>query len=52
MHFTESELKQVQFDTLSGVLTVKKDKDLLVMDFPSFSLKPVELTDTIVKASV
>ncbi|WP_330664683.1 PhzF family phenazine biosynthesis protein [Lacrimispora sp. 210928-DFI.3.58] len=50
MRFTEPECKQVQFDTLSGVLTVKRDNDLLVMDFPSFSLMSIDITDILIRA--
>jgi PhzF family phenazine biosynthesis protein len=41
---------KVEFETLSGILTVTKDGDLFTMDFPSNSLKPVPITDDIVKA--
>lgn len=51
MRFIEPESRQVQFNTLSGVLTVKKDESgLLIMDFPSFTLTPAEITDTLVQA--
>ena len=48
--FFEPDAEQVEFDTLSGILTVKKEEDLLVMDLPSFQLKPVEIDETILKA--
>ena len=48
--FIEPSADQVEFDTLSGVLTVKKEGDLLVMDFPSFELAPVEIDDKIIRA--
>lgn len=48
--FVEPELKTVAFDTLSGRLTVEKHDDLLMMDFPSFQLKPVPVTEQMTKA--
>lgn len=48
--FIEPELQTVCFDTLSGRLTVTKNKELLTMDFPSFALKPMAVTDEIKKA--
>lgn len=50
IRFAEPHVRQVSFDTRSGVLTVKKDKELLVMDFPSFALTPVDVTDEISQA--
>ena len=49
-HVVEPELKTVAFDTLSGRLTVEKQGELLMMDFPSFDLKPIAITPEIVKA--
>lgn len=43
--FVEPSLQTVAFDTLSGRLTVEKQDDLLKMDFPSFQLKPVPVTN-------
>ena len=48
--FVEPELKTVAFDTLSGRLTVEKQDELLTMDFPAFDLKPVPVTDDMVRA--
>lgn len=48
--FVEPELKTVAFDTLSGRLTVETHDDLLMMDFPSFQLKPVPVTEQMTKA--
>lgn len=48
--FVEPGIEQVEFDTLSGLLTVKREGDLLVMDFPSFTLTPVEIDDEIIQA--
>lgn len=48
--FVEPGLKTVAFDTLSGCLTVEKQEDLLMMNFPSFPLKPVPVTEQIIAA--
>jgi len=40
----------VGFDTRSGRLTVKRDGDLIVMDFPSWPPKPIEAPANLVKA--
>ncbi len=48
--FIEPGLKTVAFDTLSGRLCVEKQEDLLVMDFPSFQLKPVPVTRQMIEA--
>lgn len=48
--FEETERKQIKFDTLRGTLTVKRENDLLAVDFPSFNLKSVEITDIIIQA--
>lgn len=48
--FIEPACQKVCFDTLSGCLTVKKRDGLLEMDFPSFRLNPVEITDAAIKA--
>ena len=48
--FYEPGLKTVRFDTLSGPLSVEKRGDLLKMDFPSFSLEPVPVTDEMANA--
>ena len=50
MQFITPDCKQVDFDTLSGLLTVKREGDLYVMNFPSFSLIPVDVTDAISQA--
>ena len=50
MRFVEPACEQVQFVTLSGILTVSKNQDLLTMDFPSFSLSPIDISDEITQA--
>lgn len=43
-------MQTVIFKTLSGDLTVEKQNDLLMMDFPSFPLKSVPVTEKMVEA--
>lgn len=50
LNFVEPDAPEVSFDTLSGVLTVSRDGDLLSMDFPSNEMKEVEVTDELEKA--
>lgn len=40
----------VRFRTLSGLLTVRKQGELLEMDFPAYQLKQLEVTDEIADA--
>jgi PhzF family phenazine biosynthesis protein len=48
--FVEPDLPVVAFDTLSGRLTVEKNGALLTMDFPSFQLTPVAVTEDLTAA--
>lgn len=48
--FVEPSLKEVRFETLSGILTVNKNDELLEMDFPAYELKKVEVTDAMAEA--
>lgn len=48
--FIEPETTEVHFKTLSGILVVVKKDDLLIMDFPSYELKKVEVTDAMAEA--
>ena len=48
--FIEPNCEKVKFMTKSGLLTVTKKEDLLEMDFPSFELKPADITEDIIKA--
>lgn len=48
--FIEPACNQVIFNTLSGLLTVKRNDELLEMDFPSFELHPIEITDAVISA--
>lgn len=45
LRFVEPEADSVSFDTLSGVLTVKRSGDTLEMVFPAYELTPVEVTN-------
>lgn len=48
--FIEPNAEMVCFQTLSGLLTVKKENDMLTMDFPTFKLKPLNITDMLINA--
>lgn len=50
IRFYEPESTKVIFETMSGILTVEKKGDLYEMDFPAYDLKPVEITEEMVKA--
>ena len=50
MTLVEPGRDRVEFSTLSGVLTVAREGELLVMDFPSFELRPVPVTDELCQA--
>lgn len=43
--FVEPGLEQVQFSTLSGILTVVKNEELFEMDFPSYQLLSIPITE-------
>lgn len=48
--FYEPEAEEIRFQTRSGLLTIAKNGDLLEMDFPSYELKKVEVTDELAEA--
>ncbi|MDP4146704.1 MAG: PhzF family phenazine biosynthesis protein [Bacillota bacterium] len=48
--FIEPEITEVRFQTLSGLLVVVKKGELLEMDFPSYELKKVDVTEVMVEA--
>lgn len=50
MTIVEPERDQVEFETLSGLLTVKREGELFVLDFPSFELTPLPVTEELCKA--
>lgn len=50
LNFYETEAEQVNFQTRSGLLTVKRSGDLYEMDFPAYNLTPVTVTDAMEQA--
>lgn len=50
LRFIEPKSEKVCFDTLSGCLAVTKENEMLMMNFPSFKLTPIKITDTITEA--
>ena len=50
LNFVEPESSSVSFNTMSGVLTVKRSGDLYEMDFPTYELKEIQVTDDMEKA--
>ena len=48
--FVEPEAAQWRFQTKSGLLTVKREGELLSMDFPAYTLKRLEVTEEITDA--
>ena len=47
MNFYDQGSEEIRFDTLSGELIVRRKKDLYEMDFPSYELTEIEVTDEI-----
>ena len=45
LNFYEPDSDMVQFDTLSGKLTVTRQENLLRMDFPTYNLREIPVTD-------
>lgn len=50
LNYYEPESELVRFDTLSGVLTVKRKDELYEMDFPTYELKEIPVTDDMERA--
>jgi len=48
--FFEPETTEIIFDTLSGLLSVTKNSEFLTLNFPSFKLKPIPITQKIINA--
>ncbi len=48
--YYEPDWDQVPFETVSGILTVKRQKDLYAMDFPTMPLKDIPVTDAMEEA--
>lgn len=50
LNYDASDADSVQFQTLSGILTVKRNGDFYTMDFPAYPLKEIPVTDAMEKA--
>lgn len=50
LNFVENQVESVQFDTMSGVLTVNKIEDLYELDFPVVSSEKVPVTEQMIEA--
>jgi PhzF family phenazine biosynthesis protein len=50
MNYVEKQMKTVQFNTLSGVLTVNRQEDLYELDFPVAHSKELSITEQIIDA--
>ena len=50
LNFYEPDSQTVQFNTMSGVLTVQRKGDLYEMDFPTYELKEIPVTDSMEQA--
>ncbi|MEH7744976.1 PhzF family phenazine biosynthesis protein [Neobacillus drentensis] len=50
LNFVEKQVESVQFDTLSGVLTVNKIGDLYELDFPVVSSEKLAVTEQMIEA--
>ena len=46
LNYYEQDAGQVEFNTLSGMLTVVRKENLYEMDFPTYELKEIPVTDT------
>ena len=49
-NFYEKDAKQITFYTRVGNLTVNREKDFYVMDFPAYNLNPVPVTEAMAEA--
>ena len=50
LNFYEPDSSKVKFNTLSGELTIQRDGNLYEMDFPTYELKEIPVTDAMEKA--
>ena len=50
LNFYEPESLEVKFSTLSGILTVRRNSDFFVMDFPTYELREIPVTDAMENA--
>lgn len=49
-HYYEPDAEEIVFHTVSGPLTIKKDGNLYRMDFPTYELKEIPVTDAMERA--
>lgn len=49
-HFYEQNAEKIVFHTMSGNLSIRRDVDYIVMDFPAYHLTPVPVTDQMKEA--
>ena len=50
LNFYEPDSDVVQFSTLSGILTIRRNGNLFEMDFPTYELKEIPVTDVMEQA--
>ena len=50
LNFYEPDSSKVKFNTLSGELTIQREGNLYEMDFPTYELKEIPVTDAMEKA--
>ena len=50
LNFYEPDSDVVQFSTLSGILTIRRNGNLFEMDFPTYELKEIPVTDAMEQA--
>jgi len=49
-HFYEKGAEEITYHTQVGTLTVRRDEDLIVMNFPRYSLNKIDVTDEMEEA--
>ena len=47
LNFYEPDSEMVQFNTLSGILTIRRKDNLFEMNFPTYELREIPVTDAI-----
>lgn len=50
LNFYEKDRDEIRFNTMSGELVIKRDGDRFVMDFPTYELKEIPVTDDMERA--
>ena len=48
--FYEKEAEEIRFQTQAGILTIRKDNDTFIMDFPAYHCHPVPVTEEMKEA--